>query len=71
MNKYSMTCTCGHTLTAEAADRESAVAQIKAQMDEAAIAQHIAEKHPGEPVPPVADIHAMIEQQTKEEAPVV
>ena len=49
-------------MTVEAADRNAAVAQFKGMMDEAGIAAHMKEKHPGEPVIPVAACHAMIER---------
>lgn len=62
MNSFSMTCTCGHTMTAEAGTREEAVQKIKAMMTPAAIAQHMAEKHPGQPALAVNQVHAMIEQ---------
>ena len=58
-----MTCTCGDTMTLEAQDREGAVAQFKAMMDEKGIAAHMNEKHPGKPMISVADCHAMIEKQ--------
>lgn len=66
MPKYSMECSCGTVSTVEAATREEAVAMLKAGMTEDAIAAHMAEKHPGEPVPPVEAAHAMIEQQLAE-----
>jgi hypothetical protein len=62
MDKFSMTCSCGDTMNVEAASREEAVAKIKAMMTEEAIAQHMAEKHPGEPVISISDCHAMIEK---------
>ena len=58
-----MTCTCGDTMTVDAENRESAVMQFKAMMDEAGIKAHMDEKHPGEPVISVADCHKMIEEQ--------
>lgn len=62
MSKFSMTCTCGHELSVDAATRESAVQQIKAMMPPDAVAKHMAEKHPGQPALPVSQVHAMIEQ---------
>ena len=62
MANYSMTCTCGDTLTIDAPSREAAVGQLKGMMDEAGIAHHFAEKHPGQAVIPVAQVHAMIDQ---------
>lgn len=62
MGSFSMTCTCGHVLKADASTREEAVKKIKAMMTPNAIAQHFAEKHPGQPTLPVTQVHAMIEQ---------
>lgn len=61
-----MTCSCGDNMTVEAENREGAVAQFKAMMDENAIQAHMTEKHPGQPVMSVADCHAMIEKDVKE-----
>ncbi len=63
MQKFNMTCSCGDTMSVDAADRAGAVGQFKAMMTEASIKAHMAEKHPGEPVISVADCHAMIEKQ--------
>ena len=63
MNKFSMTCSCGDTMTVEAESREEAVRQFKSMMDEVGIKAHMTEKHPGEPVISVAECHAMIEKQ--------
>lgn len=63
MNTYKMTCSCGDTMTVEGATREEAVAKLKETMNEAAIAAHMAEKHPGQPAMSVADCHAMIEKE--------
>ena len=49
----------------EAATRDEAVSAMKAEMTEQTIASHMAEKHPGDPVMPVADCHAMIEKMTQ------
>lgn len=62
MGTFSMTCTCGHVMKADASTREEAVRKIKGMMTPTAIAQHVAEKHPGQSVLPVAQVHAMIEQ---------
>ncbi len=61
MQKFSMTCTCGHVMDVDAETREDAVAKMKATMNEEAVAQHMAEKHPGEPPMTVAQVHAGIE----------
>jgi hypothetical protein len=66
MNKYSMTCTCGQEMTTDADSREQAVEKFKEMMSEGAIAQHCAEKHPGEPIPTKEQCDMMIEQTTKE-----
>ncbi|HEX9721660.1 MAG TPA: hypothetical protein VGA53_00150 [Candidatus Paceibacterota bacterium] len=66
MNKYSMTCTCGHEMTVDAESKEQAVEQLKSMMTEEAIASHCAEKHPGEPVPSKEESDANIEQNTKQ-----
>jgi hypothetical protein len=60
MNKFSMTCSCGDVLNADAATREEAVTKIQGMMTQDAINAHFAEKHAGQPVPPMADVHALI-----------
>ena len=60
-----MTCTCGETMSVDTADRNEAVGKFKGMMDENAIAAHMADKHPGEPVMSVDACHAMIEQQVE------
>ena len=62
-----MTCTCGHKMETEAGSRQEAVQKIKDMMTPEAVAQHMAEKHPGEPVLSVEEVHAGIEQGVKEE----
>ena len=62
MTKFKMTCSCGDTMTMEAADRADAVTKFKEMMDETMIAAHMKENHPGDPVMSVADCHAMIEK---------
>jgi len=51
----------------EAGSRQEAVQKIKDMMTPEAVAQHMAEKHPGEPVLSVEEVHAGIEQGVKEE----
>ena len=65
MTTFSMTCSCGDTMTMDAENRDEAVSKFKAMMDEKAIAMHMAEKHPGSPVMSVADCHAQIEKDVK------
>ena len=57
-----MTCSCGDTMTVEAADRNGAVAQLKAMMTQEAIDAHMKEKHPDMPSMPMAACHAQIEK---------
>ncbi len=52
-------------MTVDAANREEAVAKFKAMMTEEMTAKHMAEKHAGQPVPPLAQIHAMIEEKVQ------
>jgi uncharacterized short protein YbdD (DUF466 family) len=63
MQKYSMTCSCGDTLTVDAESREQAVAQLKAMMDEQGIKAHMDAKHPGKPYMSVAECHRQIDEQ--------
>ena len=65
MQKFTMTCSCGDTMTVEASDRNDAVAQFKAMMDESTIKAHMEEKHPGDPIMSVAECHAMIEKDVQ------
>ena len=65
MSQYSMTCSCGDILSAEATSRSEAVQKIQGMMTKDAISAHMVEKHPGQPVPSVADIHGQIAQYTQ------
>ena len=65
MNEFSMTCSCGDVMKVSAESREDAVMQLKTMMNGEMIAKHMAEKHPGEAVPSMADMHMMIEQNTQ------
>ena len=53
-------------MVVDAENRDAAVAQLKGMMDEAGIAAHMSEKHPGDPVMSVADCHAMIDRDVVE-----
>lgn len=64
--KYEMKCNCGKTVTVEAANREDAIQKVKEIMNEEAIKEHMASEHPGEPVPPLEQAHAMIGQNLKQ-----
>ena len=63
MSAFKMMCMCGDTMTVDAGDRDGAVAQFKGMMDEAGIAAHMSQKHPGQPLMSVADCHAAIEKE--------
>lgn len=62
MSQFTMTCSCGDTMTVEAENRDGAVAKFKGMMDEAATGAHMAQKHPGQPVMLPAQCHEMIEK---------
>ncbi len=59
-----MTCSCGHTMAVEAASQAEAVKKLKGMMNKAAVKAHLAEKHAGQPMMTVADVHAAIEKTT-------
>jgi hypothetical protein len=62
MANFSMTCTCGDTLTIDASSREDAVNQLKDMMDQAGVDRHMQERHsPADPKPSVEQVHSMIE----------
>lgn len=65
MASYSMTCSCGETMSVEAPSREDAVKMLQSGMTEATIADHMKQHHAGEPVPTVAQTHAMIAELVK------
>lgn len=62
MTTYQMTCSCGDTMKVEGATREEAVAKLTEMMSVSAISAHMKEKHPGEPLIPVAQVHTMIQE---------
>lgn len=62
MNKFSMTCSCGHVFSVEAESRDEAVMKMKGMMDEAGVKAHMDEKHQGEPLMTVEKAHAEIEK---------
>jgi hypothetical protein len=49
----------------QANNRDEAVSKIQSMMNKDAVAAHMKEKHAGEPVPSVAQVHQMIAQNTK------
>ena len=62
MTTFQMTCACGDTMKVESATREQATTKLKAMMNESAVVAHMKEKHPGEPMIPVSQVHTMIDQ---------
>lgn len=62
MQKFSMTCTCGHVMDVDAENRDEAVMKMKDTMTAEAVSAHMAEKHPGEPAFTQAQVHAQIEE---------
>ena len=63
MASFSMTCTCGHTMTLEAASRDEAVGKFKAGMTQAALDDHFRQHHsPTEQKPTLLQAHSVIEQ---------
>jgi hypothetical protein len=52
MANWQMTCSCGDTMQMDGDSREAAVDKLMAVgMTPEAIEAHMAEKHPGQPVP--------------------
>ena len=63
MASFSMTCTCGHTMTVEAGSRDEAVEMFKAGMTQQALDEHFAQYHqPNEQKPTLEEAHAIIGQ---------
>ncbi len=62
---YTMTCSCGDVMSARGSTRAEAVSNMKKVMNEKAVAAHMAQKHPGEKVPTLEQVNAMIEQGLK------
>ncbi len=65
MQTFKFTCTCGHEMTADASNREEAVAKLKDMMSEDAIKQHMADKHAGQPMMTKQQVDMGIEQGTQ------
>ena len=66
MASFSMTCTCGHTMTLDAANRDAAVSMFKAGMTQQALDDHMRQYHkPEEQKPTLQQAHGMIEQMVK------
>ncbi len=66
--KFSMTCTCGHVMDVEAANRDEAIVKMKAMMDQAGLDAHWNEFHQNDtnPKPTVEQSHMMIEQNLQQ-----
>lgn len=66
MAMYQMTCSCGDPMSVEAGSREEAVEKLQGTMTEEAIKAHMDEKHAGQPIPSVMEMHADIAQKLTE-----
>lgn len=66
--KYSMKCTCGHVLSVDASDHDTAVKMLKEQMTQAALDEHWNKFHMNDtmPKPTLEQSHMMIEQTVVE-----
>ena len=53
-------------MAVDAANRDEAVGKLKYMMNADMVAKHMAEKHSGEPLPSVDQVHGMIDQTTRE-----
>lgn len=63
MANFSMTCTCGHSMTFEAANRDEAVAKFKGGMTQSALDEHFSQYHQATEQKPTLDqAHRSIEQ---------
>jgi hypothetical protein len=64
MASFSMTCTCGHTMTMDAGTRDEAVSKFRAMMTQEMLDEHMRQYHqPNEQKPTLEQAHAMIGQQ--------
>lgn len=65
MATFSMTCSCGYTMSVDANSREDAVSMLKAGMTQQALDDHMREYHKAdEPKPTLEQAHAMIDEVT-------
>ena len=62
---YSMTCSCGDVLTVKGRTRAKAVRHMKALLSEPKLYEHLAQKHIGDSVPTIQQVHAIIEESLK------
>lgn len=51
MSAWKMTCTCGDAMESQGDTRDEAVDNLMVHMTPDAVSAHMADKHPGEPVP--------------------
>lgn len=65
---YSMTCSCGDVMKVKAGTRTEAVDNMKALTNEATVYEHMAQKHIGDAVPTIEQVHSIIEQSLKASA---
>ena len=49
--QWEMNCTCGDAMQAEGESKEEAVGNLMQVMTPDAVSAHMAEKHPGDPMP--------------------
>ncbi len=62
---FSMTCSCGETMTVKARSREKAVRNMKSLLNEDKVYEHMAQRHIGDAVPTIEQVHAIIDQNLK------
>ncbi len=63
MAQFSMTCSCGETMSLEAPTRDAAIGMFKGGMTQEALDQHFKEHHAAsEPKPTLEQAHGMIQQ---------
>lgn len=64
---YTMTCTCGDTMSMDAESRSEAVMKFKDMMTQEMLDSHWTEKHSSDtmPKPSLDEAHAMIDQMVE------
>ncbi len=62
---YSLACSCGDILSVKGQTREDAVNHMKTLMSAATVYEHMAQKHIGDSVPTIEQVHEIIEQNLK------
>jgi hypothetical protein len=63
--KYSLSCSCGDIMTVRGRTRAKAVRSMKSVINEITLYEHMAQKHIGEAVPTIRQVHTAIEQNLK------